>query len=73
MYKYQFGFRKGCNTEEIVLKAVNFICDKLHRGSGRVAGQFWVFSKAFDLVDHDIMLRKLMFYVTMGKELRLLE
>ena len=28
MYEYQFVFRKECNTEEIVLNAVNFIYDR---------------------------------------------
>ena len=62
MYEYQFRFRKGCSTEEVVLNALNFICFKLDRGSNGVAELFLDFSNTFDFVEHDIMLRKLMFY-----------
>lgn len=73
LYNYQFGFRKGCSTEDAVLNVVQFICSGLDGGSSGVAGIFFDFTKAFDLVDHKIMLQKLMKYGIEGRELLLFE
>lgn len=56
---------------EAVLNVVNFICNGLDQGYSGVAGLFLDFSKAFDIVDHDILLKKLLYYGVCGKELLL--
>lgn len=71
LYDGQFGFRRGCGTEDAVLNVVKCICEGLDKGSHGVAGLFFDFTKAFDLVDHDILLRKLSLYGIMGSELSL--
>ena len=59
LYKYQFGFRKGVSTEDAVLNVVKYTFKGLDDGFSGVAGIFFNFSKAFHLVDHEIMLQKL--------------
>lgn len=68
---YQYGFRKGCGTEEAVLNVINFICNGLDKGNCGVAGIFYDFSKAFDLIDHKILIEKLTYYGICGTELSL--
>lgn len=70
---FQYGFREGCGTEEAVVNVVNFICKGLDEGSSGVAGIFYDFSKAFDLIDHDILIQKLEYYGVRGNELSLLK
>lgn len=58
MFGRQFGFRKGYGTEAAVVSVVSEICNGIDKGYS-VAGVFFDLSKAFDLVDHAILLQKL--------------
>ena len=61
LYKYQFGFREGHGTNMALIvlmdKILNFIDSR-----DVVLGVFLDFSKAFDTVDHKILLEKLYKY-----------
>jgi hypothetical protein len=57
----QYGFRKGRSTQDAVAKLVNFITAKLD-GKLDVSALYVDVSKAFDSIDHDILLRKLCAY-----------
>lgn len=72
LHEYQYGFRKGCGTEEAVVNVINYICKGLDQGNNGVIGLFFDFTKAFDIVDQDILLKKLSFYGICGRELKLL-
>ncbi|XP_075167930.1 uncharacterized protein LOC142240098 [Haematobia irritans] len=69
---FQFGFRKGCGTQEAVVNVMDMICDGLDSGFGGVAGVFYDFSKAFDLVECEILLQKLLLYGFDGYSLKLI-
>lgn len=71
--EFQYGFRNGCGTEEAAVNVINFICKGLDDGHKGVAGIFYDFSKAFDLVDHMVLLEKLEFYGIHGNELALIK
>lgn len=71
LFERQFGFRKGAGTEQAVLNLIDHICEGLDAGYRGVAGVFFDFSKAFDLVDHDILINKLRLYGFDGKTLDL--
>jgi hypothetical protein len=64
LFKYQFGFRENHSTL-IALTLTDTIIDAFEKGD-IVLGVFLDFSKAFDTVDHDILLQKLNFYGIRG-------
>ena len=61
LYEYQFGFQKGKSTSMALVTLVDKVTEALDTGQC-IIGVFLDFSKAFDTVDHDILLRKLTFY-----------
>ena len=61
LYEYQFGFQKGKSTHMALITLIDKITEALDQGE-LVIGIFLDFSKAFDSVDHDILLQKLELY-----------
>ena len=58
LYRMQFGFQPGKSTFQPILNIVNFISAALNDNKIAVA-TFLDFRKAFDVVNHDILLLKL--------------
>ena len=56
--KTQFGFRKGLSTTHAISLLVNTITKAMNKKQ-KTLGLFLDFSKAFDLIDHKILLYKL--------------
>ena len=63
----QFGFRKGLSTESAIIQFINNIHNGLHYKHNTVA-VFMDLSKAFDVLDHDILFKKLEHYGFRGKK-----
>ena len=71
IYNKQFGFRKKHSTVHALNTAVTQIIKSLNKND-IVLGIFLDFSKAFDTVKHDILLKKLEHYGIKDKSLDLL-
>ena len=70
LYKYQFGFRKNHSTEHALIEIVDQIRFSIDKNQ-LTCGIFIDLSKAFDTVDHDILLGKLEHYGIRGNALNL--
>ena len=68
IFKFQFGFRKGHSTYMALMILMDKLIKSLENGEF-VIGIFLDFSKAFDTVDHHIMLTKLFHYGIRGNAL----
>ena len=68
IFESQFGFRRGHNVCHATLDFVKAIEDALDKGEFAV-GVFCDLSKAFDTLNHDILLTKLDHYGIRGKAL----
>jgi len=65
LHKYQFGFREKHNTNMALITLVDNITTAIDQGE-LVLGVFLDFRKAFDTVNHQILLRKLYKYGIRG-------
>ena len=65
LFKAQFGFRKGRNTSQATLAFLKTIESALQENKYAI-GVFCDLSKAFDTLDHDILLSKLDHYGIRG-------
>ena len=69
LYKYQFGFRKQHSTNHAIITLVDKISTALDRGNV-VIGCFLDLKKAFDTVNHTILISKLYKYGIRGNLLQ---
>jgi hypothetical protein len=65
LYKYQFGFRCNYSTSMALVTLVDKIMSAIDNGN-MVVGVFLDFQKAFDTVNHNILLNKLYKYGIRG-------
>ena len=72
IYKYQFGFRERHSTQQAIITLVEKITSSLDNGD-IVIGVFLDLKKAFDTVDHHILLNKLFAYGIRGSTLKWFE
>ena len=72
LYAKQYGFIRNSSTSHALYDHYNFIESNLERNN-KVASLFLDLKKAFDLVDHKILLNKLKYYGFRGTSSRLIE
>ena len=72
LYRLQSGFRKRHSTETALIRLIDQLLLDLDKN--RVTGLIFVdYIKAFDLIDHQVLLNKLHTYGIRGDELNLLQ
>jgi len=71
-YANQFGFRKNKSTVQALTRHIQFLYGELDKGKTTLS-IFLDFKKAFDCVDHVILLSKLQFYGVRGTALKWFE
>ena len=69
IYEYQFGFRHKHSTQQAIITFVQNITESLDSGD-IVIGLFLDLKKAFDTVNHEILLKKLCAYGIRGSILQ---
>ena len=69
---YQFGFRKSHSTSHAINHSIGVITEQIEKRK-HVIGIFIALSKAFDTINHDILLAKLSNYGIRGIILQLIE
>ena len=60
LYEYRFGFRQNHSTTLALVVLIDRITHAIENGE-YVLGFFLDFSKAFDTVDHNILMHKIKF------------
>ena len=76
LHSAQFGFRPGHSTQDALVDALVSLVDEWREALDKdmlVGSVFLDFSKAFDMVDHSILLQKLSWYGVRGGELKWFE
>lgn len=68
LYENQYGFQKNKSTVHSLLKLTNYVAEGLNNKK-YVAGVFLDLKKAFDVVPHDILLKKLSYLGIRGVQL----
>ena len=68
LYEMQYGFRAGRSCEHALLKAQSLLLESLNKNQISLL-LFIDFSKAFDMVEHQILLKKLYHYGIRGTAL----
>lgn len=63
--KHQFGFQKNCSTEHAILDLYSKIVSAIENKE-KSCSIFLDFAKAFDTVNHDILIKKLEYYGIRG-------
>ena len=69
LFEYQFGFRKGHSTEHAILETIDNLKTALDQNMF-TCGIFLDFSKAFDTINHRILLDKMYKYGVRGNPLK---
>ena len=72
LYDHQYGFRKSHSTEYAALEFIDRVISCMDR-NGTPLSIFIDLSKAFDTIDHKILLFKLRYYGITGKSFSLIE
>ena len=72
LYKKQLGFQKGHSTEHAIIQLIDQIINSFEKNHFTL-GIFIDLSKAFDTVDHSILIKKLKLYGVKGNNLRWFE
>ena len=70
IYDYQFGFRRNHGTNSALIILTDKIIQSLSKGD-YVVGLFLDFQKAFDTVNHEILIKKMFHYGIRGNCLKL--